>query len=238
MQFANICHLNQGHRQGPPPDSSVLAAGGNAHCRRDHKGTPKCTSGKGSWVRQLSHHPLYSQAEPDSIRRRGKTIFTSLSFTTSVLQESTSSHASHPDAARRAVGQLINSLCRGQERILVCRRNVFVWAEKGIAEGKSPLPCGPALHRRGWSTTSCLPSYLNREAGRSDFEELPVFLLQFGFGLTLLSTPLSSPSPSPPNNALRAIPSTSLQPSSWSLLLPACSLPSLPHVPSFPPMCS
>lgn len=92
---------------------------------------PKCTSGKGSRMRQLSHHPVYSQTEPNSTGMQGKTMFTSLSFTTSVLQDSTSSRASHPDAARRAVRQLMNGLCRGEERSPVCRRNVFVWAEKG-----------------------------------------------------------------------------------------------------------
>lgn len=83
------------------------------------------------WQRQLDETALtpsllltswawrYQEVGEDS-------IFTSLSFTTSVLQEGTSSPASHPNAARRALGQLINSLCRGEERGLVYTRSVCV----------------------------------------------------------------------------------------------------------------
>lgn len=129
---------------------------------------------------------------------------------------------------RRAVGQLIHSLCRGEETSLVCWGNVFVWAEKGTAKGNSLLPCGPALHRRRWSTTSWLHSHLSGEVERPDFKELPVFPLRFGFCL-----PLSSPPPSQ-NNSPGATCGALLQTRSWSPLLPAFCL----CVPSFPPTCS
>lgn len=57
------------------------------------------------------------------------------------------------------------------------QEELFVWAEKGIADAKLPLPCGPALHQRRWSTTCCLHSYSNRGVGRPEFGELPVFPL-------------------------------------------------------------
>lgn len=67
-------------------------------------------------------------------------------------------------------------------------------------------------------------------SGKTRLGRATSFALQFGFGLTLLSSPLSSPPPSPPNNVFRAIPSCSpaLGPYFCQLAL-SMSLPSLPH---------
>lgn len=121
-----------------------------------------------------------------TVAEGGKRLyFYNLSFKTSVLQESTSSHASHPNAARRAEGQLINSLHRRKEGSLVCRRNVFMWPGKGIGEGKVP----PVDQLSTWGLVHCLLSaqLFELRHGKSCCWRVTSFPLQSGLRLTLLS---------------------------------------------------